>query len=84
VAIPSFTLADTYGYPLLLDGIKFVAPQEASTVVIVCYTPWATRRCDGDAETAWLEANLRGESLSLIDRWEPAPNRALSVYRRAP
>jgi 4-amino-4-deoxy-L-arabinose transferase-like glycosyltransferase len=84
VAVPSFTPSDTYGYPLLLDGIKFVAPDKASTVVIVCYTLWATGSCDGDAETAWLGTNLPGESPVLIDRWDPAPDRVLSVYRRAP
>ncbi|HEX7592267.1 MAG TPA: hypothetical protein VF375_09980, partial [Candidatus Limnocylindrales bacterium] len=84
VAVPSFVPANAYGYPLRLDGIKFDAPREADNIVVVCYTLWATGSCDGEAQAAWLDANLPGETMVLVDRWGPAPDRVLSVYRRTP
>jgi 4-amino-4-deoxy-L-arabinose transferase-like glycosyltransferase len=84
VSVPYFTPSNAYGYPLRLDGVRFQSPNEAGSIVVVCYTLWATGSCDGEAQAAWLDTNLPGETTVLIDRWEPAPNRVLSVYRRAP
>jgi 4-amino-4-deoxy-L-arabinose transferase-like glycosyltransferase len=84
VAVPGFIPADAYGYPLRLDGVRFQSPNEAGSIVVVCYTLWATGSCDGEAQAAWLDANLPGETMVLVDRWGPAPDRVLSVYRRTP
>jgi 4-amino-4-deoxy-L-arabinose transferase-like glycosyltransferase len=83
VALPTFIPADHYGYPLRLDGYKLVAPADAETVVIVCYPQWTKKPCAGEAENEWIAATLPGVTLTLIDRWEPAPQRVLSVYRVA-
>jgi 4-amino-4-deoxy-L-arabinose transferase-like glycosyltransferase len=82
-ALPSFIPADHYGYPLRLDGYRLVAPAGASTIVLVCYPEWSKKPCAGEAESEWIAANLPGVTLTLIDRWEPAPQRVLSVYRVA-
>jgi 4-amino-4-deoxy-L-arabinose transferase-like glycosyltransferase len=83
VALPTFIPAEHYGYPLRLDGYTLVAPAGATTVVIVCYPEWTKKPCGGQAEDEWIAAALPGVTLTLIDRWEPAPQRVLSVYRVA-
>jgi 4-amino-4-deoxy-L-arabinose transferase-like glycosyltransferase len=88
VALPTLLPPDAYGYPLKVDGFKLVAPAGARTVVVLCYPSWAQkwslRTCGGAAESDWIAANLAGRSLTLVDTWEPAPDRVLSVYRLAP
>lgn len=83
VALPDFIPADAYGYPLKLDDVVMVPPSQAGTVVVLCYPSWSNVSCS-QAVTDWLAANLPGEKPALIDSWEPAPGRILSVYRRAP
>lgn len=86
VALPSFIPTDAYGYPLKLDGYVLVDPAGAKTLVTLCYPSWAAKwnlgSCGGDAESAWLAANLPGATFTRVDSWGPAPDRVLSVYRR--
>ena len=83
VALPSFKQADAYGYPLTVDGVKMVAPGSATTLVILCDAGWF-QSCGGSAESDWIAANMPGQNLTLVDRFEPSPQRILSVYKRAP
>ena len=83
VPLPDFKAADAYAYPLELDGVQIVAPAGARVVVILCDTGW-WNGCGGTAETDWMASNLPGRDFTLVDRWEPAPERVLSVYRLAP
>jgi aminopeptidase-like protein len=75
---------DAYGYPLRLDGYRLSAPDGATEVVILCYPEWAEAECGGAAEKDWLAATLPNRKLALVDRFEPAPQRILSVYRQEP
>jgi hypothetical protein len=72
-----------YRYPLLYDGVALVEPEAATTVVLLCDSYWLDG-CGGSAEQDWLAGNAAGQGLRLIDRFEPAPDRLLSVYRRGP
>jgi 4-amino-4-deoxy-L-arabinose transferase-like glycosyltransferase len=83
VSLPSFNPSDAYGYPLRRDGARMVAPGEADTVVVLCAVGFQDG-CGGAAEDAWIATNLPGRGLELVRRFSPAPNRILSVYRRAP
>jgi 4-amino-4-deoxy-L-arabinose transferase-like glycosyltransferase len=83
VPLPYFVPPDAYGYPLKLDGYKVVATQGASTIVFVCYPQWA-KTCGEQPEADWMAANLPGQKFTLVDRFDPAPGRTLSIYRRAP
>jgi 4-amino-4-deoxy-L-arabinose transferase-like glycosyltransferase len=75
--------SDAYLYPLTRDGITEVAPDQARTVVLLCDSYWL-QGCGGSAETTWLAANPAGQGLTLVDRFAAAPDRILTVYRRAP
>jgi 4-amino-4-deoxy-L-arabinose transferase-like glycosyltransferase len=83
VALPTFMPRETYGYPLRLDGYRIVAPVDAPIVIIDCRPDWTKKPCNGEAENEWIATTLPGVTLTLIDRWEPAPQRVLSVYRVA-
>lgn len=74
---------DAYGYPLVRDGVALVTTDRASTIVLLCDSTW-TRGCGGDAEEQWRREYPGGQTLTLIDRFEAAPQRILSVYRRTP
>jgi hypothetical protein len=76
--------ADAYSYPLIRDGITLVAPDEAQTVVLLCETGWTSEGCGGDQEARWLRSNSGGAGLTLIDRFQAAPGRLMSVYGRDP
>ena len=82
VSLPSFNPSDAYGYPLRRDGARMVAPGEADTVVVLCAVGFQDG-CGGAAEDAWIATNLPGRGLGLVRRFSPAPNRILSIYRRA-
>jgi 4-amino-4-deoxy-L-arabinose transferase-like glycosyltransferase len=84
VTLPTFMPPDAYGYPMKLDGYRLTSPAGASEVVLLCYPGWADAECGGAAEANWLAANMPGHNLTLIDRFEPAPKRVLSVYRQTP
>ncbi len=75
--------SDAYAYPLNLDGVRLVAPADAQTVVVLCDSYWLTG-CGGSQEDSWVAADPAGTGLKLIDRFAAAPDRTLSVYRRAP
>jgi hypothetical protein len=72
-----------YGYPLTLDGVTLSNPETAPVVVLLCDTYWLDG-CGGEAEAAWIAKNAAGSGLVLVDRFAAAPDRLLSVYRRAP
>ena len=84
VALPAFVPPDGYGYPLRLDGYQFSAPDRATEVILLCFPEWAQAECGGAAEKDWLAVNLPNRKLALVDRFEPAPQRILSVYRQEP
>jgi 4-amino-4-deoxy-L-arabinose transferase-like glycosyltransferase len=83
VNLPDFKGADAYIYPLGQDGVKIVAPADAETLVILCDSGWY-EGCSGSAESGWIASNLPGRKLTLVDRFEAAPKRFLSVYRTSP
>ena len=82
VSMPTFIQADAYGYPLTLDNVTLEGPDHAATVVILCDSGWYTG-CGGVAEEQWRVAQADPASLLLVDRFQPAPGRTLTVYRRA-
>jgi len=74
---------DAYRYPLVRDGVTLVAPERAAVVVVLCDTFWLTG-CGGAAEEAWRAGNPDGHNLVFVERFAAAPDRLLTVYRRAP
>jgi 4-amino-4-deoxy-L-arabinose transferase-like glycosyltransferase len=83
VSLPAFKGAQAYGYPLTLDRVTFDTPERASTVVVLCDTGWY-EGCGGTAEEQWVAEQADPAGLALVDRFYAAPDRVLSVYRRAP
>jgi len=83
VNLPFFKQADAYSYPVKLDGVNLVASDEAATVVLLCDSGWYPG-CGGPAEELWRLGAANGATLRLVDRFEAAPQRVLSVYRRLP
>jgi 4-amino-4-deoxy-L-arabinose transferase-like glycosyltransferase len=81
-SLPDIKSPEAYVYPLVRDGRAVVTePAEATALVIVCDTLWEEiigDRCGGPAEAALAEAWRPGGE--LVDRWEAAPGRVLSVY----
>jgi 4-amino-4-deoxy-L-arabinose transferase-like glycosyltransferase len=75
---------DAYAYPLLRDGIGVVAPEEASTVVLLCDSTWIKVGCGGYEEKDWLGEGSQGRGLTLIDYFDAAPDKVMSVYKRNP
>ena len=85
VALPALKGADAYVYPLTYDGATIASPAEAGTVVVLCDSFWIESGCgDPTAEAVWLGDAAAGSGLSLVERFSPAPDRTLSVYRRTP
>jgi hypothetical protein len=74
---------DAYAYPLARDGVTLIAPEHAAIVVVLCDTFWLSG-CGGPAEEAWRTGNSAGRNLVFVDRFAAAPDRLLTVYRRAP
>jgi hypothetical protein len=74
---------DAYEYPLVRDGVTVVTTDRASTIVVLCDSA-RTKGCGGDAEEQWRREYPGGQTLTLIDRFEAAPQRILSVYKRTP
>jgi hypothetical protein len=74
---------DAYRYPLARDGVTLVAPERAAIVVVLCDTFWLSG-CGGAAEEAWRTGNPDGRNLVFVERFAAAPDRLLTVYRRAP
>ena len=83
VNLPFFKQADAYTYPLQLDGVPLVTPDKAATVVILCDSGWYSG-CGGAAEELWRLGAADSVSLRLVDRFQAAPQRTLSIYRRVP
>jgi Dolichyl-phosphate-mannose-protein mannosyltransferase len=74
---------DAYLYPLSRDGVMTVAPDRAVTVVLLCDTYWLAG-CGGTIQSNWVFASPAGRGLKQIDSFAAAPDRILTVYRRAP
>jgi len=83
VNLPFFKQSDAYGYPLELDGVKVVSPDKAATVVLLCDAGWYPG-CGGASEELWRLGAADGATLKLVDRFQAAPQRVISVYRRSP
>ena len=75
--------SDAYLYPLTRDGFKLVAPEDATTVVLLCDVYWLGG-CGGAAETNWVATNRAGRGLVMESQFRAAPDRILTVYRRGP
>lgn len=75
---------DAYSYPLTRDGITLVTPNRASTVVLLCDSGWIAQGCGGGQEEEWRSSHSGSQTLTLIDRFNAAPDRIMSVYRRSP
>ena len=85
VALPAIKGADAYMYPLTYDGATLTTPAEAGTVVVLCDSYWIASGCgDPISEAVWLSDAPAGPGLQFVERWSPAPDRTLSVYRRSP
>ena len=85
VALPAAKGADAYVYPLTYDGATLTTPADAGTVVVLCDSYWITSGCgDPTAEAGWLSDASAGPGLQFVERFSPAPDRTLSVYRRGP
>jgi hypothetical protein len=83
VALPAIKGADAYVYPLTYDGANLTTPADAGTVVVLCDSYWVTSGCgDPTAEAGWLSDASAGAGLQFVERFSPAPDRTLSVYRR--
>ena len=54
-----------------------------ATVVLLCDSG-SYPGCGGPAEELWRFGAADGATLRLVDRFEAAPQRILSVYRRSP
>jgi 4-amino-4-deoxy-L-arabinose transferase-like glycosyltransferase len=81
VGLPNDRNTDAYGFPLVLDGVTTVAPDRALVLVVLCDSS-RSDTCDGPAEDAWLAAQPNASGFELVDRFEAAPERILSVYGR--
>jgi hypothetical protein len=75
---------DAYAYPLSRDGRVLVSSETAKTVVLLCDSFWLEGQCSGSAEAGWLAANPSPGGWIQVDRFQAAPDRLLSVYRRGP
>jgi hypothetical protein len=85
-SLPDFKSTDAYGYPLARDGVATVGTASAGAIALVCDAGWV-ERCGGEAEAAWAAAAAAsgaGATLTLVDRFEAAPGRTISIYRRGP
>jgi hypothetical protein len=85
VSLPDFKSADAYRFPVerdlpgsttSVDDTVF-SRVEPTALVIVCDSLFV-RDCGGPAEQA--VAMTPGSTLRLVDRWEAAPGRTISVY----
>jgi hypothetical protein len=83
IGLPDNRSTDAYGFPLVLDGTKVVAPDRASFLVVLCNASFSDT-CDGPMERAWLAAQPNGSSYTLVDRFTPSPDRIISVYGLRP
>ncbi len=94
IGLPTFKSTEAYGFPLERDGRAVVeaiplvpivggpVPDPTAAAVVLCDALFV-QGCGGPAEDAEVESLWPGP-LSLVDRWEPAPGRTISVYLPAP
>jgi 4-amino-4-deoxy-L-arabinose transferase-like glycosyltransferase len=84
LSLPSFKTAEAYAFPLQRDGRTLVTPADAADSLVVVCDALFVSGCGGPAETAALVALGSGWSAaaSPADRFEAAPGRTISVYRR--
>ncbi len=82
VSLPEFKSPEAYTFPLVHDGRRVVEPPAADTLVIVCDALFVDD-CGGPAEDAAVAgiALAGGRVPVLVDRFDAAPGRTISVYR---
>ncbi len=89
VSLPEFKSADAYRFPIERDhpgAVDVSADPSSTTVVIVCDALFVAG-CGGVAEDSFLASpgRLAGQAAPhLVDRWQPAPGRTISVYLPGP
>jgi hypothetical protein len=94
IGLPTFKSTEAYGFPLERDGRVVVeaipqgtdrvpgtqGPDPAAALVVLCDGLFV-HDCGGAAEATALAALWPGEvTVRLVDRWEPAPGRTISIY----
>lgn len=87
LSLPDFKPTDAYGYPLALAGQPLIETAGAAggeALVVICDTLFVEAigaPCGGPAEDALLAVVLgRGARPRLVDRFQAAPGRTISVY----
>jgi 4-amino-4-deoxy-L-arabinose transferase-like glycosyltransferase len=83
LSLPAFKSPEAYAFPLVRAGREIVNSAVATSVVIVCDSLFVAE-CAGAAEDraiADVESGATG-ALRLVDQFEAAPGRTISVYRR--
>lgn len=91
-SIPDFKSVEAYAYPLVRGGRSIEIDRETSEAylpassgrtdrlfaVLICdrlFEPVLEAVCGGPAEAAWVPEGAR-----LVERFEPAPGRVISIY----
>lgn len=96
VGLPVFKSTEAYGFPLERDGravsehlapgtdrdAPSPEPDPHAAVLVVCDSLFVTD-CGGPAEDAAL-TGFRVVPIRLVDRWQPAQGRTISVYLPGP
>lgn len=91
IGLPEFKSTEAYGFPLERDGRSVVedlpvgvdrdavspAPEATAAVTVLCDDLFVSD-CGGPAETAAI--TRWPFPVHLVDRWQPAPGRTISVY----
>jgi hypothetical protein len=83
MGIPEFKKTGALTYPLAIQGVPSAAPADAERVAVLCdalFEPVIGKACGGAAEEARVAA-IGVAPDELMDRFEAAPGRWISVYR---
>jgi 4-amino-4-deoxy-L-arabinose transferase-like glycosyltransferase len=84
VSLPPFKTPEAYTFPLVRAGRPIAQPAAAGTLVVVCDALFVAN-CGGPAEAAavsGMDGGWATVATSPVDRFEAAPDRTISVYRR--
>jgi hypothetical protein len=83
LSLPAFKSPEAYTFPLVRTGRVIADSAVAASVVIVCDALFVPG-CAGPAEDrAIADLGVGGSgALRMVDRFEAAPGRTISVYRR--
>ena len=92
LSLPEFKTPEAYLFPLRQAGVDAsmdpTTTPAPGTIVIVCDALFVDD-CGGPAEDSLMASRSpagggSGGALTLVDRFEAAPGRTISVYRAAP